>query len=150
MKIRSANTTVTESDMTPMIDMTFQLIAFLMVLVNFTAEDVNAKVVLPESELARPPEHVDNENKILVQLDSAGQILYGALPVSDENLKTVLRNEAYLLTTKDLSPADATIIIRAHHDCPTGRVQEVIKTCQEEKFDKFILRAKEPDYGGSR
>lgn len=145
MKIKPANTTVTESDMTPMIDMTFQLIAFLMVLVNFTAEDVNAKVVLPESELARPPETRDNENKIVVQLDKQGQILHGSEAVSGENLKNILKNEAYLLSTEDKSPADATVIIRAHRDCPTGNVQEVIKICQEQKFDKFILRAKEPD-----
>jgi biopolymer transport protein ExbD len=146
MKIKAANTTVSEADMTPMIDMTFQLIAFLMVLVNFTAEDANRKVILPESELARPPEHASNENKILVQLGQNGGILYGADTIGPENLKTMLKNEAYLLTTQELSPADATVIVRAHKDCPTGKVQEVIKICQEQKFDKFILRAKEKDY----
>jgi biopolymer transport protein ExbD len=143
MKIKPANTTVAEADMTPMIDMTFQLIAFLMVLVNFSAESVSARVVLPESELARPPDKVLEENKIVIQLDEEGLIVFGADTVSNENLKIILKNEAYLLTTKDLSPSDATIIIRAHKDCPTGKVQEVIKTCQEQKFDKFILRAKE-------
>ena len=146
MKIKAANTTVSEADMTPMIDMTFQLIAFLMVLVNFSAEDVSAKVVLPESELARPPEHASNENKIVVQLDKEGSILYGSETVSPDGLKSILKNEAYLLTTQELSPGDATVIVRAHRDCPTGKVQEVIKICQEQKFDKFILRAKEKDY----
>jgi biopolymer transport protein ExbD len=55
----------------------------------------------------------------------------------------MLNNEAYLLQTRDLAPADATLIIRAHKDCQTGKVQEVIKTCQEKKFEKFVLRAKE-------
>jgi len=146
MKIKPANTTVSEADMTPMIDMTFQLIAFLMVLVNFSAESVSARVVLPESELARPPDKVPEENKIVIQLDKEGLIVFGADTVSNENLKVILKNEAYLLTTKDLSPSDATVIIRAHKDCPTGKVQEVIKICQEQKFDKFILRAKEKDY----
>jgi biopolymer transport protein ExbD len=146
MKIRPANTQVSEADMTPMIDMTFQLIAFLMVLVNFSAEAVSTRVVLPESELARPPEKTPEENKIVIQLDKEGLIVFGADTVSNESLKSILRNEAYLLTTKDLSPSEATIIIRAHRDCPTGKVQEVIKTCQELKFDRFILRAKEKDY----
>jgi biopolymer transport protein ExbD len=145
MKIKPANTTVSEADMTPMIDMTFQLIAFLMVLVNFSAEAVSTRVVLPESELARPPEKTPEENKIVIQLDKEGLIVFGADTVSNESLKSILKNEAYLLTTKDLSPSDATIIIRAHKDCPTGKVQEVIKTCQEQKFDRFILRAKEKD-----
>ena len=39
MKIKSLQQTVMEFDMTPMIDMTFQLIAFFMVLINFDASD---------------------------------------------------------------------------------------------------------------
>ena len=38
--------------MTPMIDMTFQLIAFFMVLINFTEADQNQAINLPSSELA--------------------------------------------------------------------------------------------------
>jgi len=145
VKIKKANTEVTECDMTPMIDMTFQLIAFLMILVNFSAEDVSAKVVLPESELAKPPDKPTVADKIVLQFDKQGRIIVGAETVSVENLKTVLSNEAYLLQTQDKTPSDATIIVRAHRDCPTGKVQEVIKNCQEKKFDKFILRAKEKE-----
>ena len=43
--------------MTPMIDMTFQLIAFFMVLVNFADADQNARIRLPSSELAKPADH---------------------------------------------------------------------------------------------
>src|SRR3954465_10570382 len=103
MKIQKANTEVSECDMTPMIDMTFQLIAFLMILVNFSAEDVSAKVVLPESELAKPPDKPSIDNKIVLQLDKLGQVIVGAETVSTDSLKTVLSNEAYLLTTKDLT-----------------------------------------------
>jgi len=45
-----------EGDMTPMIDMTFQLIAFFMVLVNFADADQNERIRLPSSELAKPPD----------------------------------------------------------------------------------------------
>ena len=145
MKFKKVDSTVMEGDMTPFIDMTFQLIAFLMILVNFTAEDVSAKVVLPESELARPPEKKTEETKIVIQLDQAGSVIVGAETVSIDSLKSVLNNESTLLTADNKSPGEATIIIRAHKECPTGRVQEVIKTCQEKKFDKFILRAKEKE-----
>ncbi len=37
-------TKVAEPDLTPMIDMTFQLIAFFMVLMNFSASEQNDKV----------------------------------------------------------------------------------------------------------
>ena len=52
------DSSVLEGDLTPMIDMTFQLIAFFMVLINFTQSESNDKVQLPDSELAKPPETV--------------------------------------------------------------------------------------------
>ena len=36
-----------EGDMTPMIDMTFQLIAFFMVLINFTQTEQNERIRAP-------------------------------------------------------------------------------------------------------
>src|SRR4051812_6170742 len=104
MKIKKTNFEMLEGDMTPMIDMTFQLIAFLMVLVNFSAEDVSARVVLPESELARPPEASPNDNKIVVQMDAKGSIIMGAEELTIPGMKTMLSNEAYLLTTKGFEP----------------------------------------------
>ena len=41
-----------EGDMTPMIDMTFQLIAFFMVLINFAEDNNNQTIKLPASEIA--------------------------------------------------------------------------------------------------
>ena len=43
-----------EGDLTPMIDMTFQLIAFFMVLINFTEADQDERIKLPTSVLAKP------------------------------------------------------------------------------------------------
>ena len=50
-----------EADLTPMIDMTFQLIAFFMVLVNFTQAEQDARVELPASKLAKPPEEASEQ-----------------------------------------------------------------------------------------
>ena len=36
----------------------------------------------------------------------------------------------------------ATIVIRADRDVPTGKVQEVIRMCQDTGFEKFALRAR--------
>ena len=54
MRIERQTVPAAEADLTPMIDMTFQLIAFFMVLVNFSETEADARVVLPESELAKP------------------------------------------------------------------------------------------------
>ena len=128
--------------MTPMIDMTFQLIAFLMVMVNFSEIDQNANVVLPVSELAKPADK-PLESPITLHVLKGGEVILGGQAVQIEGLKALLGREASALHAQNKSEGDATIIIRAHKDCPTGKVQDVIKACQENKFEKFALRAQE-------
>ena len=53
MRVKKIESGVHEGDLTPMIDMTFQLIAFFMVLINFTQSEQNERVQLPLSELAK-------------------------------------------------------------------------------------------------
>ena len=60
-----------EGDMTPMIDMTFQLIAFFMVLINFAEGDQDQRIKLPSSELAKPPEGAA-EAPLILQLTKDG------------------------------------------------------------------------------
>ena len=57
MKFNKAKTSeILEGDLTPMIDMTFQLIAFFMLLINFSEVDRAEEITLPLAVLAIPPE----------------------------------------------------------------------------------------------
>ena len=56
-----------EMDMTPMIDVTFQLIAFFMFVLNFSEVDQDQRINLPSSELARPPD-VAYDEPLTIQL----------------------------------------------------------------------------------
>jgi biopolymer transport protein ExbD len=142
MKVKGKGAEMIEVDMTPMIDMTFQLIAFFMILVNFTEADQDQRVQLPSSVLAKPPE-APFEAPITIQLARDGKVIMSGQSYPDVNaIKPILNNEKYILETRGRSPGDATIIIRAHKDAKTGLVQEVIKVCQELQFEKFTLRAK--------
>jgi biopolymer transport protein ExbD len=143
MKIKKAVSNIIEGDMTPMIDMTFQLIAFLMVMINFTADDVSAEIVLPESAVAKPPEGVPPKHRIIVQMKADGTILMGSERFLIDGLKRQLDAEAAMLQSQEVEVGEAVIYIRAHKDCATGKVQEVIKECQLKKFERFVLRAKE-------
>jgi len=55
MKIKAANVAVPEIDMTPMIDIVFQLITFFMVINNFDQNEADERVSLPRDQLAKPP-----------------------------------------------------------------------------------------------
>lgn len=133
-----------ECDMTPMIDMTFQLVAFLMIMVNFSAVDQNERIHLPASELAKPPDS-PLENPVTLQLTKEGKVLFVGQLVSVKGaLKPLLHREYELLNArKPGAGKQATVIIRADRETKTGVVQEVIKVCQETGFEKFALRAKQ-------
>ena len=142
MRIKKVKAVIHEGDLTPMIDMTFQLIAFFMVLINFTEADQDDRVVLPQSVLAKPPE-MPFEDPITIHLTAAGRAIFGGQEVTDESLRRQLQREREVLRLSDRSAADATVIVRGDATASTGRVQEIIQICQEEQFEKFALRAKE-------
>ena len=131
-----------EGDMTPMIDMTFQLIAFFMVLINFSDAEVNERIKLPMSELARPADS-PLESPITLQLTDAGTVLYAGDEIPVTGLKVPLQRERQVLERQRKSASLATIVIRADAKAKTGLVQEVIKIAQETGYEKFVLRAKQ-------
>jgi biopolymer transport protein ExbD len=133
-----------EPDMTPMIDMTFQLIAFFMVLLNFGESEMDARIKLPSSELAKPPE-VAFEAPLVLQLTKDDQVIFGGdlLPIAA--LSDPLRRERRFLEVYGKKPADATVILRADADAKGGVVQEVMQKCQENGFENFQLRAKQQE-----
>jgi len=134
---------VAQGDMTPMIDMTFQLIAFFMVLISFTDEQQDQQIHLPSSELAKPPDSPP-ENPVTLQMTKKGDVLFLGQEVSVEGLKPLLRREYAVFNAKKAGSAkQATVVIRADRETKTGCVQEVIKACQETGFEKFALRAKQ-------
>jgi biopolymer transport protein ExbD len=142
MKIKAKGPEFVEIDYTPMIDMTFQLIAFFMILINFADGEQDQRVQLPTSVLAKPPQ-APLETPITIQMIRTGQIaMSGELYASAEAIKPLLGNEKYVLESQGRSVEDATIIIRAHRAVKTGQVQNVVKVCQEMGFQKFSLRAK--------
>ncbi len=142
MKLSKISTEITELDMTPMIDMTFQLIAFFMMLLNFAEGDQNQRIQLPSSELAKPAV-APLESPITLHVTDDDTVIIGGQEVSVDGLKPYLDREASVLAMRGKSPAAATIIIRGDKDAKTITVQDVIKTCQMSKFEKFVLRAKE-------
>jgi biopolymer transport protein ExbD len=142
MKIKAKGAEQIDIDYTPMIDMTFQLIAFFMILINFADAEQDQRVQLPMSALAKPPQ-APLDTPITIQMVRSGEIVMGGQLYPDANsIKPLLNNEKYVLQSQDRSPAEATIVVRAHHAAKTGLVQNVIKVCQEVGFEKFTLRAK--------
>lgn len=142
MTRKKFDTKVADADLTPMIDMVFQLIAFFMVLINFSQSEQNERVLLPESELAKPAEGA-LEFPITIHLAEDGTVIVGGQIATVEGIGPLLSNEIFMLEAQGKGASDANIIIRAHKDAAGGNVQDLIEKCQQMKFERFVLRVKE-------
>lgn len=143
--IRNRSEPSATGDMTPMIDMTFQLIAFFMVLINFSDVAQDQQINLPAAELAKPPD-VPYAEPLTVQLTSDEKVLFAGDELSLDALQTALLREAQIIKANpNKKVSDVTVVIRADRLAKTGRVQEVIEMCQKAGFDKFALRGRQTD-----
>ncbi|MFM8634526.1 MAG: ExbD/TolR family protein [Planctomycetia bacterium] len=130
----------TDIDMTPMIDMTFQLITFFMFVMNFSEAEQDDRIQLPLSQLAKPVEG-PVEKPITLQVTEGGAVIYAGELVRVPNIGGYLEREKQVLIEAGREPAQATVIVRADGRAKTGEVQELIKACQDKGFEKFALRA---------
>ncbi len=142
MKVANSKLEMSEGDMTPMIDMVFQLIAFFMVLINFGQTESNDRVVLPSSVLVKPPEG-KIDFPIILHIAQDGEVILGGNTFTAETLKIGLSQELAVINAEGKNPADANVIIRAHRDAAAGAVQEIIRAAQDQKLERFALRVKE-------
>ncbi len=157
MKIKRVQGSLIELDMTPMIDMTFQLIAFFMFTINFNNDIVNKDVQLPVAEIARPVERA-MLRPLFLNVDKEGRLLTGT-DVGDIDLRNSAEERKlldYLTAEKEnilvemyakfgkLDESEelkATVVIRAHEDGEYGPIQDLIRTCRVAGFSRYSLRA---------
>jgi len=143
--VRSKLATSAEMDMTPMIDVTFQLIAFFMFVLNFSEVDTDQRINLPASELARPPD-APYSQPLTVQMTADDTILFAGDEMQPDALQSALMREAQIIKAyPNKKLADVTVVLRADRAAKTGKVQEVIQMCQKAGFDMFALRGKQSD-----
>lgn len=144
-------------DMTPMIDIVFQLITFFLLVNNFEQTEADERVKLPRDTLAKPPE-VKVKHELTLNMgyvrDLAGNraspspLLFNfsdqdAIPPLSEQTKKGLLQEARVYKQQTIDTKDVTIRIRADGDVATGQVQELIKLCQDAGFEKFAITARQ-------
>lgn len=152
MRFKKSEPNVAEADMTPMIDIVFQLVAFFMIVTNFEQTRADERVVLPADDLARPAETVRDELIVNIgflrdkqgeKIDETAYVFVpGEDPVPLAGYKASLEQEARVATQyegKQLQ--DITIAVRADQTAPAGLVQDLIKMARDVGFSSFSLRA---------
>jgi biopolymer transport protein ExbD len=160
MKFKKTTATVPEVDMTPMIDIVFQLIAFFMVITNFEQTQADERVKLPKNELAKPPE-VKRENVLTLNIgfdrnlqgektDDNAVVFFNGEEVPLNKMPQYLLTEAQFYKAIKTPIDEVTVQIRADSEVPIGMVQKLIKMCQsaapsenDQGFQRFALAAKQ-------
>lgn len=154
MRIECKKPAVAEVDMTPMIDIVFQLIAFFMLITNFEQTQADERVKLPRDPLAMPAE-VARDKQLTLNIgfirDKTGKrlseayVFYGGegKPIPVLEMNGPLAKEARLYKSAGTDPKDVTIVFRADKEAPTGLVQELMTLAQKVGFEKFAWSAKQ-------
>jgi biopolymer transport protein ExbD len=144
-----------EMDMTPMIDVTFQLITFFMMTINFAEAEQTKRVELPHSTIAQPPPEISQEAFLTLHVDDVGNVVvFRGKEYTLENLgaalKAAIQEEIHRKDRarkhKVTTAKDITVILRGDRNAPTGFVQKVIELCQKTEFTKFKLRADKTEF----
>jgi len=142
-----------EPDMTPMIDIVFQLISFFMVVNNFEQTQADERVKLPRDQLAKPPIG-KAEHELVLNIGFVRNLqgeLEDPLPwmfnVGGEDmvrpLQTLkmLQQEARVYQNRKVDLKDVTVKIRADYEVPSGIPLEVMQLSQKAGFEKFAFPA---------
>jgi len=130
-------------NLTPILDMVFQLITFFMVVANFKNASIDRDLQLPVIGSARPVDTRGAQSLMVLNIDRDGNLkAYGRTQPVKEFIQ---REAAAVRFGEHLEPGQdlpTLVVIRADratkfHDV-FGRV---IRVCQDEGFRQFALKA---------
>jgi|SRR5262245_29054091 len=137
-----------QPNLTPILDMVFQLITFFMLVINFKTAAMDLDLKLPVVGSARPVDTQGQEDLLILNINSQGQLrVYGQL-ISDVAAYIASEAQASLLvarrTNLQIKSGDelpSTVVIRADKGTPFAMLNRIIETCQASGYRKFALKA---------
>jgi biopolymer transport protein ExbD len=141
-----------EPNLTPLLDVVFQLITFFMLVINFSSENYDQRVRLPVAGSARPVEEPRqvSEDRLVLNVDRNGHLLMGGEAQPLHQAIETIKHQAQLIRINlkvskvklDASGSlPTTIILRADKDTNFSALNGVIKACESQGFRKFALKA---------
>lgn len=110
-------------DLTPMIDVVFNLLIFFMVVTHFASHERSLKVDLPTGSLAMPL--TARPKEIFINIDKAGRYYIASRRLDEPELARYLRQAAVD------NPTSQQVNIRADRACPWNFVATAMRLCNE-------------------
>jgi biopolymer transport protein ExbD len=140
-----------EPNLTPVLDMVFQLITFFLLIINFKSAEIDANLKLPVVGSARPPANDPRKPPItgvmVLNIDQKGNVKT-TVQISDLNnffrrWADADRHTYNLKLQPDGTPPElpTIVVIRADKATPFVAVYHVIDTARNNGFRQFALKA---------
>ncbi len=141
-----------EPNLTPLLDVVFQLITFFMLMINFSSDNYDRRITLPVAGSARPVEDDRQvaEDRLVLNIDRDGHLLMGGEAQTIHQASQTIRHQAELIKlnlkaagkkTDATGSLPTTIVLRADRDTAFSSLLGLIKACQSNGFRKFALKA---------
>jgi biopolymer transport protein ExbD len=137
-----------EPNLTPVLDMVFQLITFFMLVINFKSAEMDLSLHLPVVGSARPVDTHGQRGLLVLNIDNAGNLkIYGRTIKDIESYIAKEANASRIAARIESPDSEAgqdlptTIVIRADRATSFKMLNRVIKACQDNGFRKFALKA---------
>lgn len=120
---RQVHASTPNIDLTPVIDIVFLLLIFFLVATTFAQQERELKVTLPEAANAGPISAALRE--VVINVDSAGDIIVSGQTMSDDDLRTLVREAI-------AANPEQKVTIRGDESIHYGRIMQVLDICKGE------------------
>ncbi len=134
-----------EPDLTPLLDMVFQLITFFMLVINFKGAALDQSLQLPVLGSARPLEWKGDREPLMLNVDNEGRVkVFGAVVSAEKFIAdNAAELKAQLRAAGEPAPKElpVPVILRADKGTKFHLVNHVIKLCQDNGYVQFSLSA---------
>jgi len=150
-----ADETSAAMDMTPMIDVVFNLVIFFMLVTDINQKDL-AELTLPVARMAAEDKGNDPDDRLIINVDRNGQLLVRGRATSLEELGTILerakdsyekRMAAVGKSGIDLingqKASKLYVLLRADKNTPWQHVQYIMTVMAEAKLYKLQFATKQ-------
>ncbi len=139
-----------EPNLTPILDMVFQLITFFMLVLSFKTASVDPNVRLPVLGSAQPSYPEAERNFVVLNIDASGELrVYGTkydleqyLTYEVENLK---KNALETKALKPDEPFQAAAVIRADRGTSYSHLHRILGVCKMHGFRDITLKVMDAD-----
>jgi biopolymer transport protein ExbD len=137
-----------EPNLTPMLDMVFQLVTFFMLVINFKTNQIDTQMDLPVVGSARPVK-ADGLLLLMVNINKNGQFTVFNKPFSDPQMEQYIFSQAAndrLAARRTNASFDenddlpTTVVIRADRNTPFEKLRHALELCQANHYRNFVFR----------